>query len=173
MPFEPRPREVRLHLDRWLVLGDNREQARKWLMRTFRIMSLFRQSDVGDSWTVVSPWFDPVDVFEVRICTDDSSIYGQQFYNFVDIRSKLAVLHDSVKQISTLGMIKYQMRIHPDGPRAQHPHPEPEGEERDRLDLRRRWIAPDPFPDPRVHDQHGAPDGPEWLVSPLGLRRRG
>ena len=75
MPFELKPREVRLHLDRWLVLGDNREQARKWLLRTFNIRSRSWQSEVGDSWTVVSPWFDPIDLFEVRICTEESSIY--------------------------------------------------------------------------------------------------
>ena len=98
MPFEPKPREVRLHLDRWLVLGDNREQARKWLMRAFNIRSRSKRSEIGDSWTVVSPWFDPVDIFEARICTEESSIYGQQFYNFVDIRSKLAVLHDAARQ---------------------------------------------------------------------------
>lgn len=171
MPFEPKHREAQVHLNRLLVLADKISSGEAWIKRNFIVAKRQRFGGRDAGWVLVFPIFDPTDPLEVKIFTS-GSLYGENFYNYADIRSKLFIMQDEVKEHTLLSEVIRSLRIHPQGPRYQHPHPEPEGEERDRLDLRRRWIAPDPFPDPRVHDQHGAPDGPEWLVSPFRLRGR-
>ena len=173
MPFEPTRREERVHLDRLLVLADCLSHGEQWLMSNFFIPKRQEVSFAvfNSGWIPAFPIFDPTDPLEVKIFTS-GSLYGENFYNYVDIRSKLVILQDEVKEHTLLSEVIRSVRIHPQGPRYQHPHPEPEEKHRDRLDLRRRWIAPDPFDDPELYDQHGAPDGPKWLVSPVRLRGR-
>ena len=180
MPFKPTKREPKVHLDRLLVIADSISDGENWLNANFTFERKQKRSVKqstyiwGDSseWITAFPIFDPTDPIEVKIFTS-GSLYGENFYNYADIRSELFILQDEVKEKTLLQEVLRSLRIHPQGPCYQHPHPEPEKEQdRDRIDLRRRWCAPDPFDDPQVHDQHGLSNGPEWLASALRLRRR-
>ena len=168
MPFEPSKREPKIHLDRLLVIADKNKDGEKWIRKNFLIRKT--QIDLVSGWLTAFPIFDPVDPVELRIFTG-GSLFTINFYSYVDIRSKLAIMHDEVKEKPLIQEVLNHIQIHPGGPRYQHPHPEPEKEnEYDRLDLRRRWCAPEPFPYTGKYDQACLSDEPEWLASALRLR---
>jgi hypothetical protein len=172
MPWEPKEREptidITIHLDKWVLLAANLEQGKAYLRLNFEIL---KDAGVLSKRLLVAPIFDPTDVLEVVIITDSNTLRGVMFYEYMDVRPAINILHDVVKEKSLANIAKHSSRKRPENTFI-HPHPEPKEKDRDRIDLRRYWVSPDPIGNMREHDQHGLSDEQIGLATPEWLRKR-
>jgi hypothetical protein len=171
MPWEPKEREpkidITIHLDKWVLLAGSMREGKDWL----RVHFVTEHMHVGNKRLIVAPVFDPTDCFEVIIVTSENELKGLQYYDFMDLRPPINILHDQILNKSLANLAKSNIRQRPQNTFI-HPHPEPKEKDRDRIDLRRYWVSPDPIGDMREHDQHGLSDEQVGVATPEWLRRR-